>query len=352
MAEENPRVIPGLVSVIIPVHDRPGVLVEAVRSALEQAYRPIEIVIVDDGSTDRTGPVADGLAEAHPGVIRVIHQANGGPGVARQRGLERSRGEYIQFLDSDDLLLEGKFAAQVAALQAHPECEICYGRSFEEDHSVQPPLRKGPIRATGTRLARLFPLLLVERWWTTSSPLYRRDLLDRIGPWQPWINEEDWEYDARAGATGAPLAWVPLDVSVRRLHMGDDHLSRDGTTDPRKLAERAMAQASIYRSARQAGVGSHTREMGQFARSAFLLCRQCGAAGVAEASRNLFHLAREASPPSMIRSLEYLLYGLLAASLGWCRAARVSIRLQQSLQRLSMFRDPRPQLRSPKRGGA
>lgn len=352
MAEAEAVAIPGLVSVIIPVHNRPWVLEEAVQSALEQTYHPIEIVIVDDGSSDRTGQVADRLAATHPGVIHVIHQANGGPGVARQRGLEASRGEYIQFLDSDDLLLPGKFAGQVTALQHEPEAQICYGRSYEEDHSSRPPRRQGPIRATGTRQARLFPLLLVERWWTTSSPLYRRDLLDRIGPWQPWINEEDWEYDARAGATGAPLAWVPIDVSVRRIHMGDDHLSHGGTRDPRKLSERARAQASIYRSARQAGVGAQAKEMGLFARAAFLLCRQCGAAGVPEASRSLFDLARAASPPGLARSLEYQLYGLLAASLGWCSAARVSIRLHESLRQFSMLLPNRSQLRQPKRGVA
>ena len=123
MVEQVAEAIPGLVSVIIPVHNRPGVLQEAVRSALEQTYRPLEIVIVDDGSSDSTGLVADDLASAHPGVIQVIHQENGGPGVARQRGLEQSRGEYIQFLDSDDLLLPGKFAAQVSALEGQPECE-------------------------------------------------------------------------------------------------------------------------------------------------------------------------------------------------------------------------------------
>lgn len=352
MVEQVAEAIPGLVSVIIPVHNRPVVLQEAVRSALQQTYRPLEIIIVDDGSSDRTGLVADDLAKAHPGMIQVIHQGNGGPGVARQSGLEHSRGEYIQFLDSDDLLLPGKFAAQVSALQGQPECQICYGRSFEEDHSLQPPHRTGPIRATGTRQARLFPRLLVERWWTTSSPLYRRVLLDRIGPWQPWINEEDWEYDARAGATGAPLAWVPLDVSVRRLHMGDDHLSHGGTSDPRKLLERSRAQASILRSARQAGVAAQAKEMGQFARSAFLLCRQCGVAGVPEASRSLLHLAREASPPGLARSLEYRLYGLLAATLGWCRAARLSIRLHQVLHQLSRLLPRRSQRRAPTRGVA
>ena len=218
----------------------------------------------------------------------MINQSNAGPGVARQRGLEQARGEYIQFLDSDDLLLKDKFSAQVAALQAQPECQICYGRSFEEDHAREPAVRVGPIRATGYPVKHLFPLLLVSRWWTTSSPLYRKSLLDRIGPWQAWINEEDWEYDARAGATGALLAWVNIDVSVRRLNLGDDHLSSKGCEDPLKLANRAQAQASIYRCALAAGVGHESREMQLFARSAFLLCRQCGLAKLPQASRELF----------------------------------------------------------------
>ncbi len=339
-----------LVSTIIPVHNRAKVLREAVHSVLEQTHRPIEIVIVDDGSTDDTGTVADDLAAGHPGQIRVLHQPNAGPGTARQRGLEASGGRYVQFLDSDDLLLPGKFAAQVAALEARPECQICYGRSFEEDHSFDPPRREGPIRATGTRQERLFPRLLVERWWTTSSPLYRRDLLDRIGPWQPWINEEDWEYDGRAGATGAPLAWVPIDVSVRRIHMGDDHLSREGTTDPRKLADRARAQASIYRSALQAGVGKAEAEMRHFSRATFLLCRQCGAAGVPEASRSLFLLAREASGSDLMERIRFGTYGLLARSLGWCGAARMSMRIHELLARIPLLLTA-PSKREFPRGG-
>jgi hypothetical protein len=134
--------------------------------------------------------------------------------------------------------------------------------------------------------------------------------------------------------------------------MGDDHLSHGGTSDPRKLYERSRAQASILRSAREAGVEAHAKEMGQFARSAFLLCRQCGVAGVPEASRNLLNLAREASPPGLARSLEYRLYGLLAANLGWCRAARLSIHLHELLRRLSRLLRGRSQQRDPNRGVA
>ncbi|KEF42971.1 MAG: hypothetical protein ER33_03635 [Cyanobium sp. CACIAM 14] len=332
IADLRPAPVAGLVSTILPVHNRSGLLREAVASVLEQDHRPIEIVIVDDGSSDDTAAVADALAAAHPQTIRVLHQSNGGPGAARQAGLDLCRGEFVQFLDSDDLLLPGKFSAQVGALRRCPDAQIAYGPSLEEDHSQRPVKRRGPMRATGIPIERLFPRLLLERWWTTSCPLYRRALLDRIGPWQPWINEEDWEYDGRAGATGAPLAWVAGEVSVRRIHMAGDHLSARGHLDPRKLADRARAQESLLRSALAAGVDRRGPEMARFARSAFLLSRQCGAAGAEASSRELFRLARRIGHQGPRRRLEFVLYGLLAACLGWGRAARLSMGVRTRLR--------------------
>ena len=313
-----------LVSAIIPVYNRPELLKQAVASVLQQLYRPIEIIIVNDGSTDVTAEVADQLVEENPQTIYAIHQSNAGPGVARQRGLEKAKGDFIQFLDSDDLLMEEKFSSQVASLEANPECQICYGKSYEEDHEHEPPVRVGPIRATGYPVRTLFPMLLLSRWWTTSSPLYRKSLLDRIGPWQAWINEEDWEYDARAGATGALLAWVDVDVSVRRLNLGDDHLSSKGCIDPRKLSNRAQAQLSIYQCALEAGVKHGSREMQVFSRSAFLLCRQCGLAGIPRCSRDLFYLARKSSTSSISRRVEFAIYHALAFLIGWYSAAKLS----------------------------
>lgn len=323
---------PELVSTIIPVHNRGDLLQQAVASVLAQSHRPIEIVIVNDGSDDDTAAVADGLARSSHEPIRVIHQPNAGPGAARQSGLAIARGRFIQFLDSDDLLLPDKFAAQVEALRRSPACQICYGPSFEENHARAPIERRGPMRGTGEPRSQLFPLLLVERWWTTSSPLYRRELLERIGPWQPWINEEDWEYDARAGACGAPLAWVSEPVSVRRIHLAGGHLSDRGCEDPRKLAHRALAQASIFRSARRAGVPLAAPEMRHFARSAFLLCRQCGLAGLDTASRDLHSLAWRASTPLRRLRPDLLIYGLAAALLGWPRTASLSMGLRRRLR--------------------
>ena len=102
--------VEGLVSTIIPVHNRPSLLREAVASVLAQTYRPIEIIIVDDGSTDETGREAEALAECHS-EVRAIHRENGGPGAARETGRLAARGEFIQYLDSDDLLLPEQIRA-------------------------------------------------------------------------------------------------------------------------------------------------------------------------------------------------------------------------------------------------
>src|SRR5437660_1100924 len=109
--------ITNLVSTIIPVYNRSAMLREAVGSVLAQTYRPIEIIIVNDGSTDETPQVCRRLAQANPSVVRVISRQNGGPGVAREAGRQLAMGEFIQYLDSDDLLHPLKFERQVAALR-------------------------------------------------------------------------------------------------------------------------------------------------------------------------------------------------------------------------------------------
>src|SRR5438128_9687032 len=108
--------VEGLVSTIIPVHNRPTLLREAVASVLAQTYRPIEIIVVDDGSTDNTAREVNALAESHP-EVRAIHRDNGGPGPARETGRRAAQGEFIQYLDSDALLLPTKFALQVVGVR-------------------------------------------------------------------------------------------------------------------------------------------------------------------------------------------------------------------------------------------
>src|SRR5437016_1531203 len=99
---------------------------EAVASVLAQTYRPIEVIVADDGSTDDTPAVCRELAEQYPEVVRWTSQTNAGPGRARETGRGLARGEFIQYLDSDDLLGPRKFECQVAALRKRPDCGVAY----------------------------------------------------------------------------------------------------------------------------------------------------------------------------------------------------------------------------------
>ena len=280
-----PEIEPNLVSTVIPVYNRAGMVGETVRSVLAQTYRPIEILLVDDGSTDGTLAELNRLAAAHPEIVRVVRRENGGPGLARETGRRLARGEFIQYLDSDDLLLRRKFEVQVAALRAHPECGIAYGRSrlVASDGSIL----KETSKWTGRKIARLCPALLVDRWWHTHTPLYRRRLCDVIGPW-PQQRPEDWDYDARAGATGTPLAFCDEVVSCQLQHPGP-RVSREAFE--RYLPQEAWFLPRLYACAVQAGVAADAPEMLHFARWAFALARHVGALGMADAADELLVLA-------------------------------------------------------------
>lgn len=311
--------LPGLVSTIIPVYNRSWMLREAVSSVIAQTHRPIEIIIVNDGSTDETGSAADALATANPGQIRVIHQPNGGVGSAREAGRVMARGEFIQYLDSDDVLYPRKFELQVAGLRENPGCDVSYGPT--RGRTGTGPLSDEPERNSGERFATMFPAMLRSRLWHTPTPLYRGAVVDAAGSWLPLRNEEDWEYDARIAARGVKLHYTGEWIAEVRHHEGE-RLSGRGS-DPAVLRDRARAHELIYGHARHAGVGPDAPEMASYARELFLLARQCGAAGLPRESKALFALAREASG-ARGNALQFRIYAAVAAIAGWSAIGKVA----------------------------
>jgi glycosyltransferase involved in cell wall biosynthesis len=305
-----PSMQPGLVSTIIPVYNRAVLLTNAVASVLAQTYRPIEIIVVDDGSTDDTATVADTLAEQHGEMVRVIHQANGGVGAAREAGRQAARGEFIQYLDSDDVLLPRKFELQVAGLRECQDCDVAYGRT--RYRRADGSLVEDPEKSSAVLVEAMFPSFLQSRWWDTATPLYRRTVCDRAGPWTNLSHEEDWEYDCRVAALGGKLFYCDEDVAETRDHH-DERLSRGAAHDRKRLAHRARAHAAILGHARRAGITRAAPEMRHFARELFLLSRQCGRAHLAAESRMLLELAEDSSE----RNADIRLYRRLSRVFGY-----------------------------------
>jgi glycosyltransferase involved in cell wall biosynthesis len=122
-AQEEDRVGVALVSVIIPCYNQARFLGEAIESVLSQSYPHLEVVVVDDGSTDNTSEVAAGY-----GGVRCIRQENQGLAGARNTGIRHSRGSYVVFLDADDRLLANALEVGLRHLKEHPECAFVSGR--------------------------------------------------------------------------------------------------------------------------------------------------------------------------------------------------------------------------------
>ena len=318
--------IKGLVSTIIPVFNRPVLLQEAVQSVLEQTYRSIEIIIVDDGSTDDTLAIAQKICRRYPDIIHVIYQANFGPGLAREAGRLRARGEFIQYLDSDDILLPHKFEIQVKSLNAHPECGISYGKTRHYKRGQQPV--NTPWKKTGIKMDYMFPAFLNESGWGMLTPLFRSEVANQIGPWSHLWQHEDWEYDCRFAAYGVKLCYCDQYIADVRRH-DEPSICNLWLNDKNALRDRAAAYVLIFHHAIKAGICHEIPEMQKFARQLFFISRLCGTAGLAKESEKLFILARKASGTIRGNGFDFRMYKILANIMGWSLLGKFASYLNQ-----------------------
>lgn len=163
-----------LVSAIIPAYNAAAFLAEAVGSVRAQTHRAIEIIVVNDGSTDNTREVVQGLGDG----IVYVEQPNSGPAAARNTGIRRARGEFIAFLDADDLWQPTKVEKQLAAFAAHPGAALVYTQmvNFSLERGREP--RPFPAEVSS---GRIFERLLVENLILLSGAMIRADVLREVG---------------------------------------------------------------------------------------------------------------------------------------------------------------------------
>lgn len=317
-----PELVIGLVSTIIPTFNRSKWLEEAVGSVLAQSYRPIEIIISDDGSNTEAVEFARDLKLKHSEISHLILGENRGPGLAREAGRQVAKGEFIQYLDSDDRLLPEKFEKQVRLLQENSNVGVAYGqiRLFVEGETP----KNEPHKWSGRALETLFPHLLVDRWWNTDSPLWRRTVCDRIGPWSKLRYSQDWEHDARAGALGIRLAYLPEFVCEQRHHESPRQTGDGNWLSP---SDQVVFFRTLFQSAISAGVGKSSPEMRHFSRWTFAQARKAGLSGDSESAEKLFEIAAEAA---VVMDTKMKAYTFLTKVLGWKIAGRVA-QVQEAL---------------------
>jgi glycosyltransferase involved in cell wall biosynthesis len=231
-----------LVSCIVPVFNGERYLAEAIESVLAQPYRPIEVIVVDDGSTDRTAEILASFGDR----IRSLRQPSAGPAAARNLGLRAARGQFIAFQDADDLWHPEKLERQMARFRARPELDLCvtHVRNF-----WAPELEEERQRYQGRRYAEPLP------GYVCVSLLARRSLFDAVGQFDVELQHgDDNDWFLRAFDHGAVRELLPDVLVFRRLHQ--ENMSRQANDEVPEWLLRVVKLTLDRRRGRTADPGS------------------------------------------------------------------------------------------------
>ena len=215
------------VTVLIPVYNRAGMIVEAVESCLAQDWRPFEILVVDDGSEDDPAATLRRFGD----IVRVHRQVNRGVAAARNAGMALARGDFVHFLDSDNLLLPGAISRKLSAFRHVADADLCFSHALAERRGVRTPSRAKVadgrsmcattnfLRATAARCPFLVSSVMIARWIALRAPKFEEDLR----------RAEDVRYWFSLALNGAKAVAYATPLMVRRR--ADQSLHRLRLTD-------------------------------------------------------------------------------------------------------------------------
>lgn len=230
-----------VISVIIPVYNGEKTIEETVRSVLNQTFQDFEIIIIDDGSKDATLEVIQQILDPR---IQVYSYANSGQGASRNRGFSYATGQYISFLDADDLWTPDKLEAQLEALQTNSDAAVAYSWTDFIDEF-------GNFLRPGSHLnisGNVYPhLLLTNILENGSNPLIRREAINKVGDFDESLPPaEDWDFYLRLAAV-YPFVVVPRPQILYRVYANSSstnvfHLE----TVSVKVIDKAFAQTSLH----------------------------------------------------------------------------------------------------------
>lgn len=193
-----------LVSAIVPVYNGEQYLAETLSSILSQTYRPVEVIVIDDGSTDGSAAIARSFPD-----VRYYFQSNAGPGAARNHGVERGNGQFFAFLDADDLWEPEKLARQMAAFANNPELDMVFGYVQQFYSPELDAETKANLRLDGEKLSG----------YVAGAMLIKRDAVLRAGSFAThWRVGEFIDWYAKAKGRGLHSLLLPEVVLRRRIH--------------------------------------------------------------------------------------------------------------------------------------
>lgn len=202
----------GLVSVVLPTFDRAEMLAESARSVLRQTHRDLELLVVDDGSTDGTPGVVEGLADRRVRLLR--HAQNLGGGAARNTGIDAARGAFVAFIDSDDVWLEDKLARQLAWLATHgDEQTMSYTQVLHDAGRSRRVIPARGIRP-GEDVGEY--LFVNGGFMQTSTFLMPAALARRVGFDGELRRHQDYDFCLRLAADGGRFAYLAEALTVFR----------------------------------------------------------------------------------------------------------------------------------------
>ena len=205
------------ISVIIPTYNRADMVGDAIQSVLGQTYFDWELIIVDDGSTDNTDDVVAGHKDER---IRYIYQDNRKLPGARNTGIRAARGQYVAFLDSDDLFLPDKLKGQIAFLEGRPELGVVAGGFVEVDKNLHTlremkPWEKQPTLAIPAIGCSIVPFVPAPLWSAMSGSR------KWVCSMKPCLTMEDWDLWLRMSYAGCRMDWLEEPVCYYRIHGGN-----------------------------------------------------------------------------------------------------------------------------------
>ena len=181
-----------IVSVIIPAYNSEKTILATLESVQGQTFSDFELIVIDDGSTDRTVDLANTLQDSR---LKVFSYQNGGVSVARNRGIQHASGDFISFIDADDLWLPDKLQLQLESLQKNPEAGVAYSWTTFVDEKGTVLYTQEPVFHEGN----VYPQLLVENFILNgSNVLIRRRFVEAVGNFHASLRyAEDWEFYIR-----------------------------------------------------------------------------------------------------------------------------------------------------------